>query len=186
MVGPQMTKEEIPSGALIFAGSLVYAALAAAAGIWLWLRDRTDVVVEQSIGPHGLWVSIGSGLAVGLGVSGVASLLTRYSGAFSRLQQRLATMIGPLRDGQILVLALVSSVGEEFFFRLAMQDALGLWWTVAIFGLLHSGPRGLLLWTVLALMLGALFGVMMECGLGLLSVTLAHALINFLSLNRMQ
>ena len=58
-------------------------------------------------------------------------------------------------------------------------------WSTLIFGLLHTGPGGLWLWTVLAVGIGALFAWMIELGCGLLSVTAAHCLINYLSLRRM-
>ncbi len=40
-------------------------------------------------------------------------------------------------------------------------------------------------WLVSALVLGLVFSVMVHYGFGLLSVTVAHALINFISLRRM-
>jgi membrane protease YdiL (CAAX protease family) len=91
---------------------------------------------------------------------------------------------GPLTEVEILGIALVSAIGEEFFFRGAMQDAWGMWWTAIVFGLLHTGP-GLVLWGVVAFSLGLLFSLMIDFGLGLLSVTVAHALINNISLRRM-
>ena len=97
---------------------------------------------------------------------------------------RLAGIVGPLTEVEILGIALVSAIGEEFFFRGAMQDAWGMWWSAIAFGLLHAGP-GLLLWGVVAFSLGLLFSLMIDFGLGLLSVTVAHALINNISLRRL-
>jgi membrane protease YdiL (CAAX protease family) len=125
------------------------------------------------------------GTAVGLGVSGAFELLARYWRPFGVLEGRLAALLGPLSEAEITLLALSSALGEECFFRLAMQDALGLLPTALLFGLLHTGPPGLL-WSAVALVLGLAFGWMMHAGCGLLSVTLAHALINYLSLRRMQ
>ena len=123
---------------------------------------------------------------MGFGVSGALGLLTRYSGAFARLETRLAELIGPLTETEIIVVALCSSLGEELFFRVAMQDAWGLWPAAIVFGLLHVGPGGLLPWTITAVVMGVGFGWMIEVGCGLLSVTMAHALINYLSLRRME
>ena len=124
-------------------------------------------------------------MGIGLGLSGVFGVAVRYVGALSRLQDRLTELIGPLTENEIILLALFSALGEEFFFRLAMQDALGLYWSAAVFGLLHFGPAGTRIWTAMALLLGVGFGWLVELGCGLLSVTIAHALINYLSLRRM-
>jgi membrane protease YdiL (CAAX protease family) len=63
-------------------------------------------------------------------------------------------------------------------------DVAGIWLSAALFALLHSG-RGLWAWASAAFLFGLLFGAMVENGFGLLSVTVAHALVNYLSLVRM-
>lgn len=171
---------------ILVAAGLVYGGFCAAGYLWLWGRDRTSIIPPAAVGEVGLVGSMALGLAVGLGASAVFALLVRYSVWGKRLQSRLAELIGPLSEREITWLALLSAVGEEFFFRLAMQDALGLYWSAALFGALHCGPRGLLLWTALAFALGLAFGWMMQAGWGLLSVSVAHALINYLSLRRME
>ena len=79
---------------------------------------------------------------------------------------------------------MTSAIGEELLFRCALQDAVGPYLSALIFGVLHTGP-GLLLWGASAAVLGLTFSLMIDGGCGLLSVTVAHALINFLSLRRM-
>ncbi len=165
---------------------ITYAGFVAAAWFWLWLRDRTGIIGPSAAGPDGLLLSMAWGIAAALGVSGALWSLERYSPPVARLQARLAEFIGPLSETQITVLALASAIGEEFMFRLAMQDAFGLWPTAVLFGVLHTGPKGTRLWSALALVIGILFGWMIELGCGLLSVTVAHAVINYLSLRRMQ
>lgn len=163
----------------------LYVVLTAAGLFWLWMRDRLAVVPAAPAGEHGLLVSMAIGIAVGLACSALFAAASRGAESFRRLEKRLAALIGPVTDRDIVVLALFSAVGEEFFFRLAMQDALGLYPTAGIFALLHIGPRGTRLWTVMAALLGLGFGWMMAAGCGLMSVTAAHALINYLSLARM-
>lgn len=165
---------------------MTYAGLLAAGLVWLWMRDRVSVVPVAAGGDYGLVVSMGLGVVVGLSLSGVFALLVRYLGPFRGLEHRLHEMLGSLTEREITVVSLFSALGEEFFFRLAMQDAIGLYWSAAIFGLLHFGPKGTMLWTAMALVLGFGFGWMMELGFGLLSVTVAHALVNYLSLRRME
>ena len=122
--------------------------------------------------------SLAVGTAVGVALTGVFSLLVRHVRPFTRLETALHDMLGSLSEREITVVSLFSALGEEFFFRLAMQDAIGLYWSAAIFGLLHFGPKGTMLWTVMAFVLGLGFGWMVELGCGLLSVTVAHALVN--------
>lgn len=181
------TRDEPPMGGrfLLAAACICYGLLVAAGWLWLWLRDQ-----DRSIGPAALGTrqdlaaSLLVGVGVGLSTSGIWALSARL-GVFARLQQRLAGMIGRLTQGEILGIALSSGIGEEFFFRLAMQDALGPWPTALVFASLHVGPGVLLAWTPCAFVLGALYGWLVG-GFGLLSVTLAHSLFNYCSLRRMQ
>lgn len=166
------------------AAAIVYTLMVGAALLWLDLRDRMDQVPKIAVGEHGPLISLAAGAAVGLLSSGLFLLARRYLPLFRGLEHRLAAIVGPLSDLEILCIALVSAIGEEFFFRGAMQDAWGPWWSAIVFGLLHSGP-GLLLWGMVAFALGLLFSLMIENGLGLLSVTVAHAIINHISLRRM-
>ncbi len=168
------------------AAVLVYSLFVAAAVVWLWLRDRAGQIPIAAGGELGLPLSMATGVTVGLALSGVFAASARYLGPCARLEQRLHGLLGSLGDREITVLALFSALGEEFFFRLAMQDALGLYWSAAIFGLLHFGPKGTRLWTAMSVVLGLGFGWMMELGCGLLSVTVAHALVNYVSLRRME
>ena len=166
------------------AAVVVYSLLVGAALLWFHLRDRLDQVPKTAVGDHGPWISLLAGTAVGLLCSGVFLVARRYLPLFRGLENRLAEIVGPLTEVEIVGIALASAIGEELFFRGAMQDAWGLWWSAVVFGLLHSGP-GLLLWGVVAFGLGLLLSLMIENGLGLLSVTVAHALINNISLRRM-
>jgi membrane protease YdiL (CAAX protease family) len=80
-------------------------------------------------------------------------------------------------------LALASAVGEEVFFRGAMQPAVGLGLTSLAFGIVHVGPdRRFLLWTAFASVLGLGLGWLLEWTGSLLGCILAHFTINFLNL----
>jgi len=170
---------------LVFAGAgCLYPLLLLGGVIWLWFRDQLFLLEQRAVGDYGAWISLGAGAGVGLAAALLAAGLSRYLGIFRELEARLSAMIGPLNDRQIWVLALMSALGEEVFFRLALLDVAGIWWSAALFALLHSG-RGLWAWASAAFLFGLLFGAMVENGLGLLSVTVAHAVINYLSLRRM-
>jgi len=171
-----------PSFALIAA--LVYSAFVLVALVWLHMRERTEVLSRMAFGAAGSYGSLAIGAAAGLGLSGVIVLLSRYQGAFQRLEARLGRAVGVLSEPEILVVSMTSAIGEELLFRCALQDAAGPYFSALVFGLLHTGP-GLLLWGACAAVLGLTFSLMIDGGCGLLSVTVAHALINYLSLRRM-
>ena len=181
-----------PGGpAVMVAATLTYALLLAAAWLWLWLRDRDALLTAGAFGTRGeAIVSLSAGIAVGLGTGAVFAVAARLP-PFARLERALAGILGPLQDAEILWLALLSGVAEEAFFRLALldwlgQDAMGLCTTAAIFGAFHVAPGVSLLWAPLAVAMGLLYGWMMLAGYGFASVSLAHALFNYLSLRRMQ
>lgn len=150
---------------------------------WLALRDRSHLLGEQAIGPHGPWVSLGAGLGAGLGATGVLALLGRYLPAHARLERRFRKALGPLDDRWILFLSLATAVGEEMLFRLAALDVLGVWGAALVYAAINTGP-GLWLWTAVAFGLAVGFGAMVEAGLGLMSVTAAHAIASYLTLRR--
>ncbi len=170
-----------PDVGLPVAGCL-YLLMMAGGYWWLWLRDRQDAIAEAAIGAHGIWMSAGAGLLAGLvGTGGLAlaSRLPRFGGA----ERKLAEVLGPLSDRQMLGISLVAAVAEEFFFRLAVQDAMGWPAAVAFYVVLNTGP-GLWVWMPIALVSGLLFSGLVALGFGLLSATVAHAVINYLSLRR--
>ncbi len=175
---------------LVFAGAgCLYPLLLLAGLLWLWFRERLGRLEQVSIGDYGPWISLGAGAVVGLAAAALAAGLSRYLGVFGKLEAKFTAMIGPLNERQIWVLALMSGLGEEVFFRLALLDALGmdstgLFVSAGLFAVLHTG-RGLWAWACAAFLLGLLFGAMVINGLGLLSVTVAHALVNYISLRRM-
>lgn len=164
---------------------LIYAGFALAGWAWLALRDRTSIIAGSALGEAGAVASLALGTGLGVLGAGLAALAARYLGPWRLLEQGLAVLIGPLTERQILVVAMTSGVGEEFFFRGAMQDALGPWWTALLFAAMHVGPGPLLLWPAVAGLIGLVFGQMVAAGSGLLAVSVAHALLNYLSLRRM-
>jgi hypothetical protein len=169
---------------LALVATVVYGIFVALAVVWLYLRDRSEVLPERAIGDFGAFVS----LAIGAGVGGALSLailwLGRYLAPFRALEARLGEAVGPLTESEILLIAMTSAIGEELLFRGALQDWVGPYFTALVFGLLHTGP-GLKLWGVSAGVMGLCFGLMVESRCGLLSVIVAHALVNFISLRRM-
>jgi membrane protease YdiL (CAAX protease family) len=183
MVAPLTPQQPPPLRAtLAFAGCL-YLVLLLAALAWLWQRERLAAVPASALGGHGLWVAAGSGLLAGLLGAGALALAARWSSRVRACEQRIAAVLGSLDDRLVLALSVYAAVAEEFFFRLAVQDAFGWPVAVALYVLLNTGP-GFWSWAPVALGGGLVFGLMVESGLGLLSATAAHAVVNYLSLRR--
>jgi membrane protease YdiL (CAAX protease family) len=98
--------------------------------------------------------------------------------------RRISDELGPrLVDGarrrDLVLVSVFSGVGEEAFFRGALQPALGIVATSLLFGALHVGPdRRFFVWTLWAVGAGFLFGFLYEWTGGLLAPVTAHVLHN--------
>lgn len=137
------------------------------------------------------WVSIPVALAVGLGAGVAFGAATRWLGRVSNWGR---AMTGELRDaltgmepGAVTPLAVASAVGEEMFFRGAIQAGLvsalgvlsGLLAASVLFGAMHvPWNRQLWSWTLMATAMGVVFGVLYLATGELLAPVLAHAVIN--------
>jgi uncharacterized protein len=130
------------------------------------------------------WLAgLGLGLGVGLAVVGFTRLSSRWFRWAARLSEEFRGLLGELNAREALVVALLSSIGEETLFRGLLQPALGLWLGSAVFGLLHVGPNPRFLpWTVMAFFAGLIFGGLCLWTGNLLAATVAHTTINFLNL----
>jgi membrane protease YdiL (CAAX protease family) len=81
--------------------------------------------------------------------------------------------------GSLILVAVFSGVGEETFFRGAVQQEFGIVVASLLFGLVHVGPdRRYLLWTLWAVLAGFLFGGLYDLTGGLLAPILAHTAHN--------
>jgi hypothetical protein len=143
------------------------------------------VIAEWAVGHYGPLVAAAVGSATAFAFFAGARLLVRYVRPFAELDGRLAAIIGPLAERDAILLALVSGAAEEFFFRCAMQDALGWLFTTLVFALGHFGGRGLYLWSVQAAVFGLALGGLVQAGFGVLAAAMAHALFNYLWLQRL-
>tara|TARA_Y100000588_G_C13645547_1_gene665657 strand:- start:228 stop:575 length:348 start_codon:yes stop_codon:yes gene_type:complete len=81
------------------------------------------------------------------------------------------------------LLALFSSLGEEIFFRGALQDVTGVWGQAVVFGLMHFPfSRKMWAWPFFAFGMGLVFG-WVTIGTGTLwCAVVAHGTINSLNM----
>ncbi|MDY0059330.1 MAG: CPBP family intramembrane glutamic endopeptidase [Myxococcota bacterium] len=160
-----------------------YGVLAAVAGIWSHLGAHPGLLV-QGPGTLGPEAAAALGLGGGLAFVGLSVLLVGRVRWLRRLTVRMGELLGPLDGGTIFLLAGFSALGEELFFRGAMQSAWGLLPTALVFGLAHLGPERLFLpWTLVAGVLGLGLGLLTEVSGNLLGAVLAHFTINYFNLH---
>jgi len=176
---------ELEPATVLMAGTVIYGGMAAVSLFWLWMRDRSDVLFEQAVGQHGPGAASGVGLVVGLvGAWVFAELMKRIAGLqeVAADAQRVFARAG---EGVGIAFVLISATAEELFFRLAVQDSLGLVGSVACYVLLNSSVGGLR-WVLFTFAHALTLGLIVELGFGLLGSTTAHAILNYLSLRRIQ
>ncbi|MGE3174634.1 MAG: CPBP family intramembrane glutamic endopeptidase [Planctomycetota bacterium] len=171
-----------PPAAVVTVAVVVYGLMITAALVWLSWRDRLGELPRGALGQGGLWGGAGAGLATGLAFAGLLALAARLP-PIARCERRFASLLGPLSEAAVLALSLGAAIAEELFFRLAVQDAIGPIGAVACYVVVNTGP-GFWPWLPVAVAAGALFSGLVHAGCGLFAATLAHALINYLTLRR--
>lgn len=150
----------------------------------VWLHPNPWLGLE---GPVAHVYSLALGIALGaLVVLGTRRMVERLSWA-----QELASALRPfardLSGGGIVVVALLSSVGEELLFRGLVQPWVGLWLQALLFGLLHQMPGpSRWAWVGWASVIGLVFGVVFAATGSLVGPVVAHAIINGFNLNYLQ
>ena len=152
-----------------------YAALFLAAVGLIALRGR--VVFALGDPPlFGLW----AGVVTACGTVALGAFLYRLLPTLRRISDELAPrLVDGAKARDLVLVSIFSGVGEETFFRGALQPMLGIVATSILFGALHVGPdRRYLVWTLWAIGAGFLFGFLYEWTGGLLAPMIAHVLHN--------
>ncbi len=155
-----------------------------------WLERSVWSHPAPWLGLHGFAAHAYS-LAAGLALGSLCVVLTRRVVEKFGWAQELARALRPFARGLtgtgILVVATLSSFGEELLFRGLLQPTLGLIGQALVFGVLHQmrGPSRWA-WAAWAGVIGLLFGAIFASTGSLLGPLAAHALINGLNLNFLQ
>jgi membrane protease YdiL (CAAX protease family) len=164
---------------------LVYGPLAVVGAGLSWLTR--GAVVSAPPGPRfsdERWTAQLVGLGLSLLVTALTVQSTRWLVARTRWARTLrdslrSALIGASRP-RLLVLALLSSVAEELFFRAALMPWLGVALSSLLFGLLHVSARETYLgWMLWASVMGLIFAGLFVGSGSLLAPVLAHATMNY-------
>jgi uncharacterized protein len=155
--------------------ALFYGFLTVAAALWSGLRGFDLRFFGHSVVSSALLGALTAVATVSLGL-----LAYRLLPTLREIAEELAPRLVDGADrGSLVLVAIFSGVGEETFFRGAVQQEFGLVIASLVFGLVHVGPdRRYLVWTAWAVLAGFLFGALYEVAGGLLAPILAHSAHN--------
>ncbi len=177
---------EATVSAFVRFGLYFYGAMIAVALIWrMGLYEESILfssVAAESAGVQPLR-DAAIGVAVGVAIVLASEVATRLTGWGDVLARELAAAIGPLSLPNALLLAMASGLGEELFFRGALQPRVGLVVASLAFGAMHFVPRREMWpWTVFALLVGLLFGALFEWTGSVIAPVVAHSVVNGINL----
>jgi membrane protease YdiL (CAAX protease family) len=158
-------------------------------GLYFADRARGPSIVEFLWGKWAVWAQLGAGVAVGGLSAGVAwwwirqDFMTKVHDKYVRLFQAFR-----LSYSDIVLISLSAGIGEELFFRGAIQSYLGIIWTAILFVALHGylNPRDwrMASYGVLMTLIIVGLGYMTET-IGILSSIVAHVVIDLYLLFQM-
>ena len=169
--------------ALAFYGVLLLAAFA-----WAALDGRALAWLPPSEVPGAVsaWRALGAGLLAAAIVVLASQQLSERTRLGAQLARLLGDALGPLTLAQCWLLALVSGIAEEAFFRGALQPQVGFVAASLLFGAAHFVPRReLLAWTFFAIAAGFLLGWLFAATGSLIAPVAAHVGINGVNLRRL-
>jgi membrane protease YdiL (CAAX protease family) len=164
-----------------------YGAFFALALAWSAWSGRSVFYASQAAAEEGIapLLDTAAGLAVAAVTIGLSRLTerTKWGDAMGRA---LAELVGKRSLRECIVLAVVSGVAEEVFFRGVLQPLLGWLLASLIFGGVHFVPkREMLPWTGFALAAGLVLGTLFESTGNLVAPIVAHVAINAVNLRRL-
>ena len=158
--------------AILFEGSLI--AIAGGLGWWFGILPLENLKWEWR-GP--VW-----GFAATLPIFGLFLLLNRFPiGPLRKIMNFLVDAVGPslaaCRWYDLLLVAGVAGLSEEMLFRGVLHPRMGIVWSNVVFGLLHFITPT---YAILAALLGAYLGWLLDETGSLMAPIVAHGLYDFL------
>lgn len=177
--GRRLAPARLVGLAVAFYGVVLGAAIA-----WRWLADGVGPWRSAAQPPSWpLGLRAGAGVAFGAALIAASRVWTEHTAAGRRLSAELAQLVRGVSTRQALILALVSGLAEEAFFRGALQPQVGWLAASVLFGVAHFHPRpGLRVWSLSAGLAGLGFGWLFAASGDLVAPALAHFLVNAVNL----
>lgn len=124
------------------------------------------------------------GIFLGLAVVQLSRLLSKYADWAKRIDEDFALYFTNMSSVELSLMAVLSSLAEEVIFRGWLQNYLGLVLTSIIFGLLHIPPKKEHWpWTISALLMGFVLGVLYDWRGAVTAPFIAHFTINYFNLH---
>jgi len=154
-----------------------------ATGLALALRDGAPWVCPDPWLPQppipALVLSAVLGVVAAVAIIALTRVSVRHFAWAQRLHSELRPVARDLGLGHILMVAGLSSLGEELLFRGLLVPTVGVWLSAAAFGLAHQmkGPSRWV-WAGWAMGVGLLLGSIFQLTGSLVGPLLAHALVN--------
>jgi membrane protease YdiL (CAAX protease family) len=187
---PEPSEEEPPpdqgAAGLVRLGLYFYGAMMAIALVWrmgfygesILFASAQDELEGLHLGRDAL-----IGLVVGLAVVLASRVMTRATGWGEAMARALGESLGRISVPDALLLAVASGLGEELFFRGALQPRVGLILATVLFGAVHFVPRRELLpWTGFAMAAGLVLGVLFDWTGSVVAPVVAHTVVNGINL----
>ena len=159
----------------------LYAALTVVGILGMMWRDSLAVLLPSDLltGIHQIAVGTFGGIAL----IALSRFCERYFESVASLTRGFGEMLGSFSVRDSLIVALVSGIGEEVFFRGLLQGWIGIWWSSLLFALLHIGPdRRFVSWPILAFVASLVLAGLFEHTGSVVAPVVAHALVNFVNL----
>lgn len=182
--GPDV--ERPAESAFVRFGLLFYGAMMAAALVWrVGFYGESILFASAEAEAQGLRLQrdLLVGLVAGAGVVIASHVMTTRTGWGDRLARGLAESLGPISLPNALLLAMASGLGEELFFRGALQPRVGIVLASILFGAVHFVPRrDMVAWSGFAVTIGLLFGLMFEWTGSVVAPVVAHTVVNGVNL----
>lgn len=141
------------------------------------------------VGAEKYWLQISIGIAFGI-ITAKAGWQIVELPMLQKTKVFFSSLIKPLKLDitQIIFISICAGVGEELFFRGAIQPVLGVWMTAILFVLLHGYLNpfniSLTMYGIYMVLVIGVLGLMTEY-FGILTAIIAHTLIDIILLRQL-
>ena len=150
---------------------------------------RGITIIEFLAGNERFWLQVISGVIIGV-VTAKAGWQIVELPVLSSTKKFFSGLIRPLEldTTQIIFISICAGVGEELFFRGAIQPVLGVWFTSILFVLLHGylNPFNfpLTIYGLYMVLVVGVLGLMTE-HFGILTAMIAHTILDIILLKEL-